>query len=728
MLVKLLIDNYKQKESMMLSAYTRPAYAQLLLLLISVVLGSIAIWLFIQQPWLGVTLDVIDDEIRIIHVSDDRAAQIAIGAKLQKVVSPSGKAFTLIPTDLSMESDFCDSYRELDEFFARQTILANLLKEHDATLIWIDKRGKEGKSTITLKKRTLQDLPVVFLLQIFVATAGFLLSTWIFLLRPTDLGARLFMLAGLMYPITVFTNAISGNRELAISGDLFRTLASINHISGTLCACALIALFVSYPCKLVRTRTLFLLPIFFGAWAIADGMEWVPDQVWGSRIPSMLQMLFIILLSVVQWQKTQGQPLERAALRWFILAGVVGSILFIIYVFRFNLPSFIAIPPRGILIVEFLLMWIGIAMGLRRYHLYDMDEWSYRGLLWVAGAVAIFIFDAALAYMGATQVASLSMSLLISGWLYFPFRQWLWQKIVRRPATNYENLLPELSIIAFTVSVSEQQMRWEALLRKLFDPLEIKIATSNKNGGQLLEEGLALQVPACEKLPCFLMRYAGRGSRLFSSRDAELVTSLSDLLANVMSGRSSYEQGVEEERMRIGRDLHDNIGARLLKLIHQLRGTPSVEVARDAMKDLRTSIAALDAQPVPLLNALADWRAEADGRCEAAACKLNWSQSAQLPAQELIPRNKASLESVMREVITNALKHAAAKHIKVNIEAIDNSLYIIIENDGQIAEFSTWKDGYGLRNLRGRLTELGGSLKISAENRSVQMQIRVPLL
>lgn len=711
----------------MLSAYKRPAYAQLFLLLISAVLGSFAIWFFMQQPWIGIKLDVADKEIRIIHVDDSLVAQVPTGVKLQKIVSPKGESFSLVPTDLSMESDFCDTYTELADFFARQTILSTRLKEENIVLIWIDTQGKEGQSVIALKQRTLADLPIVFLFQIFVATAGFLLSTWIFLLRPSDLGARIFMLAGLMYPITVLTNAIPGNRELAISGDVFRLLSSINHVSGILCGCALIALFLSYPCKLVRTRTLFLVPLFFGAWTLCDVFWWAPNQIWGSRIPTMLQMLSIILLSVVQWRKTQGQPLERAALRWFILAGALGSILFIIYVFRFNLPDFIPIPPRGILVVEFLLMWIGIAMGLRRYHLYDLDEWSYRGLLWVAGAAAIIVFDAFLAYLGATQVASLSMSLLISGWLYFPFRQWLWQKIVRRPTANYEALLPELSIIAFTVSTSEQQIRWESLLRKLFDPLEIKISTTTESGGHLLEEGLALQVPACEKLPSFLMRYAGRGSRLFSSRDAELVTSLSDLLANVMSGRSSYEQGVEEERMRIGRDLHDNIGARLLKLIHQLRGTPSVEVARDAMKDLRTSIAALDAQPVPLLNALADWRAEADGRCEAAGCKLHWNQSAHLPTQELIPRNKASLESVMREIITNALKHAAAKNIKAVIETENNSLHITIENDGQITELSTWKDGYGLRNLRGRITELGGNLNISASSHSVQMHIRVPL-
>jgi signal transduction histidine kinase len=145
------------------------------------------------------------------------------------------------------------------------------------------------------------------------------------------------------------------------------------------------------------------------------------------------------------------------------------------------------------------------------------------------------------------------------------------------------------------------------------------------------------------------------------------------------------------------------------------------------MKDLRTSIAAMDSRPVPLLNALADWRAEAEGRCDAAGCRLQWQQATPLPELKLAPRTKASLESVMRELITNALKHAAPSYIRVEIDSEAGHLRMSVANDGNIADPLTWEDGYGLRNLRGRMTELGSNLSIASGTNEVRLAIEAPL-
>jgi len=302
----------------------------------------------------------------------------------------------------------------------------------------------------------------------------------------------------------------------------------------------------------------------------------------------------------------------------------------------------------------------------------------------------------------------------------------MWQRIVKKHYPKFEFLLPELSAIAFTASHSEQKFRWESFLMHVFDPLEMKQGEADIKEASVLEEGLALQVPASATLPSYTLRYAGRGIRLFSTRDEDFALALSQLLHQVMGGRSSYEQGVAQERLRIGRDLHDNIGARLLKLIHHLRGTPDADIARDAMKDLRTSIAAMDSQPVPLRDALADWRAEASSRCEVARCQLHWNQSEDIPEVDLPPRMKGMLESVMREVITNALKHASPRTIQVAVEASVSQMKVEVENDGDIADPLTWQDGYGLRNIRGRMEEMGGNLNISSSDGKVRLTLAIP--
>ncbi|MDP2784179.1 MAG: hypothetical protein Q8O38_06230 [Sulfurimicrobium sp.] len=704
--------------------HKRPTYALFLLLLGSLALSVSAAWFALQQPWLGAQMAAHGDKVRVVRVAAELAKQIPKGALVQRLVSATGESLAILPTDLIEEPDFFDTYPLMADFFSRQSALHAMLRSPQVTLIWIDQNGVEGETAIKpVDHRPLADLPAVFWFQLFAGFAGFLIAAWVYLLRMDDWGARMFALTGLMFPVSTVPAAIYSTRELALSGDTFRVLASLNHAGAFLFGCALVALFLTYPRMLVRPRTLLWLPTIFGAWLAADVFRWAPDQDLGSRIPVMLEMLLAILFSIVQWRKTRGQPLERAALRWFILSIVVGCGLFVFSVYGPSVLGFFPALSQGYAFGFFLIMYIGIALGLRHYRLFDMDEWAYRVFLWVGGASAVIALDVVLIYTGLAQEASLGISLLVCGWLYFPFRQWLWQRIVNTHAPNFESLLPELSAIAFTTTVSEQQARWETLLQGIFDPLEMKQSAADGTSGGVREEGLGLQMPGCGRLPAYSMRYAGHGSRLFSTRDAVFATSLSHLLEQVMSGRSSYEQGVTQERLRIGRDLHDNIGARLLKLIHHLRGSPNVEVARDAMKDLRTAIAALDAQPVPLLNALADWRAEAEGRCEAANCQLRWQQPAQLPELELAPRTKATLESVMRELITNALKHAAPGHIKVEIDSEASYLRMGVSNDGDIADPLTWKDGYGLRNLRGRLDELGGSLSIAAGMNKVQLTI-----
>lgn len=711
----------------MLSLYKRPAYALLALALGSVVLIACAAWFALKQPWMGVQLAVIDDKVRVVQVAEALAQQIPEGVEVKRLVSATGLSQDILVSDLIEEPDFFNTYPEMAEFFTRQTTFDAMLRDKQVTLVWVEPSGAEKTVTITPIKRPLSSLPMVFWFQVVVGFIGFLIASWIFLLRKDDWAARMFWLSGVSFPIFTMPAAIYSTRELAMQGETFRWLASLNHLGAFMFGCALVAIFMTYPRRLVRPIHLLWLPAIFGFWLAADVFRWAPNQDWGSRMPVSIEMLLAIVFAVVQWRKTRGQPLERAALRWFTLSTLVGSGLFIFMTVGSQVLGLFDMPKQGYAFGYFLLIYIGIALGLRHYQLFDMDEWAYRGFMWVVGALSVIALDALLIYFGLTEAASLGVSLLIAGWLYFPIRQWLWQRIVKKHYPKFESLLPELSAIAFTASHSEQKFRWESFLMHVFDPLEMKQGELENKEAGVREEGLALQVPACATLPSYTLRYAGRGIRLFSSRDANFAMALSELLHQVMGGRSSYEQGVAQERLRIGRDLHDNIGARLLKLIHHLRGTPDAELARDAMKDLRTSIAAMDSQPVPLRDALADWRAEANSRCEVAKCQLTWDQAQQVPEVDLPPRMKGMLESVMREVITNALKHASPKSIQVAIEASETKMKVEVENDGDIADPLTWQDGYGLRNIRGRMEELGGNLNISSRNDKVQLTLAVPL-
>ena len=240
-------------------------------------------------------------------------------------------------------------------------------------------------------------------------------------------------------------------------------------------------------------------------------------------------------------------------------------------------------------------------------------------------------------------------------------------------------------------------------------------------GARLEQNGLVLQVGALANLlPCTL-RYAGAGSRLFATRDTQWASALCELMADMLSGRLSYEAGVTQERLRIGRDLHDNISARPLEMIHQLRGT------REAMKDLRTSIAVLDSHPVALVDALADWRAEASERCEAAGSTLQWEQQTELDSTPLKVHTKATLEAVVRELLTNALKHAAPTQVSIAFAMQGERLQCTLTHDGAVSAPDAWQDGYGMRNVRARLNEKGGTLMTALRDQTLLFHAEIPV-
>ncbi len=697
----------------------KPTYQLLTIWLLCLAASAGAIWFATHQPSLGMNFKVSEGQVRVAKVTAAQGAAVAPGARLLRINGMDIRA-----GDLDNDADMTLNFDGLTAYYARLNTLDAMLHGQTVTLAWADDQDAVHETVIQPQPRLLGSLSAAFWVVLLVGDLCLFISAWVYVLKPRDWGARMFVLSGLMLMVSAYPTAIMYSRELALSGNLFRAMLLTNHFGATMYGATIAPMFLLYPKILVSPRHLLWLPVMAAATFIAELAEVGDEQ--NSIVFMAAAMLISVIAAVVQWRLTREQPLERASLRWFLLATMVGLMLLTVTLILPPLFGLLPLISTGYAFVFFLIMYVGIALGLRKFRLFDLDEWAYRILLWMAGATAVIAMDIVLVAVGLEQTISLSLTLLLCGGLYFPFRQWLWQRIVNRQTPSFESLLPELSAIAFAATPVSQRERWEALLRRLHDPLELK--TSDAQSGAILDEGLRMQVPGCGTLPAYTLHYAGHGARLFSSRDAIFAASLSQLLEQIMSGRSSYEQGVAQERLRIGRDLHDNIGARLLKLIHHLRGTPNAEVARDAMKDLRTAIASMDTRPVPLRNALADWRAEADARCEVAGCRLHWQQNEELPAVELAPRMKATLESVVREIITNALKHASPKRIDVEISADAHVLRASVCNDGEITDPLTWKDGYGLRSMRGRLEELSGCLHIAPAQDKVQLIAEVPLL
>lgn len=709
---------------------TPPARRLLAILGFNLTALALAIGLALHLPWLGLTLQPEENGGVSVLAASGPSAEIPAGTRLLGLrASSGGDPLPVTAGDLLEEPDVVADYVEMDTFFARQTALAAPLNAPRVIVEWQSGDSPRVSTTVEPGARPWSELPGAFWFQLFVAVSGCLIAGWVWALRPGDWGARMFAITGLSFPVFAMPAAIYSTREIAIDGSLFQALSALNHFGALMFGAALVGTFLCYPKPMLRPRYLAGLFVFYTLWWLIEALRLAPDLNWGHRYAVMSEMLLALLLGIVQWRRSQGEPANRAALRWFMLSLLLGSGLFILSTVVTVSLGWLPPLPQGYAFGFFLFIYIGIGLGLGRYRLFELDVWAYRLLIWLGGALAIVGLDALFflsLHWSGTQ--ALVASVWIVGLLYLPLRHWLWQRFTHRPHLQLHELLPDVVGIALQPSTAEREPLWDNLLRRLYAPLELVIMHAGPINSHIEEEGLALLVPACVGIGPRYLRHPDNGGRLFSPKDATFMDALIQLMQQAESGREAQQRGALEERRRIARDMHDDVGARLLMLIHHAQTPEMAELARAAMNDLRGALAALEAKPVPLMEALADWRAEATSRCEAANVELAWRMHVEQPERLLGSRQKVLIERTLRESLSNALKHAGPTCIDVHITQHKLALDLNLLNDGPPTVVDNWLEGRGLRGMRQRLAEYGGSLEIQARPEGgAHVSIHLPL-
>jgi two-component system, NarL family, sensor histidine kinase DesK len=182
------------------------------------------------------------------------------------------------------------------------------------------------------------------------------------------------------------------------------------------------------------------------------------------------------------------------------------------------------------------------------------------------------------------------------------------------------------------------------------------------------------------------------------------------------------------ERERIARDMHDVLGhsLSLIVLKSELAGRLlSVQPARAALEIAEIEAAARQAL-AEVRKTITGYRSEgfaseltrAAQVLETAGVRLN--KPAKAPY--LPPRHEATLSLVLREAVTNIVRHAGASECSIELSTKRDSTQLVIADDGR---GDIRQEGNGLRGMRERVAELGGSLSLES-NRGTRLQIELP--
>lgn len=174
---------------------------------------------------------------------------------------------------------------------------------------------------------------------------------------------------------------------------------------------------------------------------------------------------------------------------------------------------------------------------------------------------------------------------------------------------------------------------------------------------------------------------------------------------------STARAAVAQERERIYGDLHDDLGAKLLTLIYQADSPLQADLARATLQDLRDVVTRSRGTPGTLGDVLADIRGEATQRLAAVGIGLVWDAAQDLPDPELDAARALHLHRIVREAISNVIRHAQAKRLRVRVRAARGDLRLELTDDGSGAAVGIEPRGTGMRNMRERATELAGDIQ-----------------
>lgn len=273
---------------------------------------------------------------------------------------------------------------------------------------------------------------------------------------------------------------------------------------------------------------------------------------------------------------------------------------------------------------------------------------------------------------------------------------------------SLEKNLPFL-IDEFSSSGSAIDVRWKSILQRFFSDCSLKITSKTIKKCQINEQKNTLEVPSVMLKYGYILS-SNQPDILFSSDDIDLANSLLKLSKQFISIEEAVEKGATDERLRIARDLHDDVAARMLTLIHSAKDEQTIALSRSILKSLRNSIYTLDNKSTArILDAITDVRSEIQDRLNSIGMQLIWHQSSNLSNLNFTPRQHINLNRMLHEITTNIIRHAQANFMEIIIQLNKQSFTVECSDNGKGFDMSNCIPGKGLNNITTRAQELGGT-------------------
>ncbi|HKO49982.1 MAG TPA: chemotaxis protein CheB [Polyangiaceae bacterium] len=201
----------------------------------------------------------------------------------------------------------------------------------------------------------------------------------------------------------------------------------------------------------------------------------------------------------------------------------------------------------------------------------------------------------------------------------------------------------------------------------------------------------------------------------------------------------------EQERSRISRELHDEVGQQITGLmlaLKALESTPPAEQTAARWRELRDAAEQVGREIHQLATELRPIALDTLGLARALSGYLDaWSDRSGISVdffssgidEPRMPRQvETSLYRIVQEATNNVFKHASAKNVSVNIERRTDCVLGIVEDDGTGFDLDAFRrrdaSHIGIAGMQERVRILGGMLTIeSTPGRGTTVRVELPI-
>lgn len=187
----------------------------------------------------------------------------------------------------------------------------------------------------------------------------------------------------------------------------------------------------------------------------------------------------------------------------------------------------------------------------------------------------------------------------------------------------------------------------------------------------------------------------------------------------------------ENERSRIGQDLHDSLGHTFAMLsvktdltlqLFQMEAYPQVEkelkeihqISKDSMNEVRTIVENLKSRT------LASELETVKKMLEIAGIEVETAN--QLDTASLTQELESTASMILLELVTNIIKHAKASKVYLKLERTEKELILTVRDDG--CGFASIK-GDDLHTVRDRVLPISGEVKVISWKQPTEVQVRL---